>query len=473
MGSCKTCCQNIPTRYIIMAMIFFTTFINYTTRTNMSVSLPAMVLSGTTSQVAECETDEVKSSTNTTTKSKSEEVTGTKYEWNQAVQGLILGAYFYGYLMCSLPGGLVAEWVGPYLTIILATALSGVLNSLGVWLTSLHWGALFGTRFFIGACGAFIYPALQCVVGRWAPPQERSKFLACLMGNNLGTCWTWMVGGIVTQYYKWPWGFHVMSFQIVIFCIVFGLLMFDSPEQHPWITDEELKYIKESQEGTVSRTKSIPPYKAIFKSFAFWTLCVLHFGNLWGLYVQITAVPKFMKEYIGFDIKNSGILSSLPHLVRVFMGLGFGFLGDYLKRQFRRILIIKSFIVLSHIIPGILLGIIGLAKCNTTVVVTLLTLSMSINGATVVTNLAIPTDLSPNFAGTIFGIISFIGGTTGFIVPSVTGALITKFGNNSIAWRTVFALGGIMYCSCGLFFILFGTADIQPWNEKRRTEEES
>lgn len=84
--------------------------------------------------------------------------------------------------------------------------------------------------------------------------------------------------------------------------------------------------------------------------------------------------------------------------------------------------------VLAHIIPGILMGLMGLAKCNAPIVIALLTLSMSVNGAVVVTNLANPTDLSPNFAGTIFGIISFIGGSTAFIAPSITGGILTIFG---------------------------------------------
>lgn len=52
-----------------------------------------------------------------------------------------------------------------------------------------------------------------------------------------------------------PVGFHVMTIQCLAFCIIFGLLTFDSPEQHKWITDEELDFIKKSQEGKVSKTK--------------------------------------------------------------------------------------------------------------------------------------------------------------------------------------------------------------------------
>lgn len=64
-----------------------------------------------------------------------------------------------------------------------------------------------------------------------------------------------------------------------------------------------------------------------------------------------------------------------------------------------------------------------LVGCSWIPVVILLIFSQAINGAAVLTNLSNPQDLAPNFAGTIFGIISFIGGMTGFIVPQITGAL--------------------------------------------------
>lgn len=74
-------------------------------------------------------------------------------------------------------------------------------------------------------------------------------------------------------------------------------------------------------------------------------------------------------------------------------------------------------------IPGVLMMCLYFVGCSWIPVVVLLILSQSINGAAVLTNLSNPQDLAPNFAGTIFGIISFIGGMTGFIVPQITGAL--------------------------------------------------
>lgn len=37
---------------------------------------------------------------------------GPRYDWSPSEQSLLLGSYFWGYLVTSLIGGLLAEWLG-------------------------------------------------------------------------------------------------------------------------------------------------------------------------------------------------------------------------------------------------------------------------------------------------------------------------------------------------------------------------
>lgn len=46
-------------------------------------------------------------------------------------------------------------------------------------------------------------------------------------------------------------------------------------------------------------------------------------------------------------------------------------------------------------------------------------LSMAFNGSVVLTNLQNAHDLSPNYAGTVYGIVNSIGTTAGFLTPLV------------------------------------------------------
>lgn len=452
----------IPIRFWIGVMVFLTTYINYTTRVNMAISIISMT-AAKKKGLPEC----LEQAGHTV--AANETVTapdfGPRYDWDENIQGLILGSYFWGYTILSLPAGAVSELWGPAKVIFWTTVLSFVFNTLSVPAAWVHYGLLIACRFLIGALGGLVYPALQVLIAKWAPPAEKGKFVAGLMGNTLATCVTWPLVGAVTSTWGWDWGFYVISVQLVVFCLIFFFVAADSPDDHKFIKPEEVEFIKTAQGDSVSKTKRAPPYKAIFLSGPFWILNILHFGNLWGLYVQLQSVPKFMAEVVGFSLKQAGALGALPHLLRMFFGTGYGWLGDYLKRNNKMTAkqIRKTFILCSHIIPGCLMFGIYFIGCNWPPLVALLTFSMAINGAAVLTNLQNPQDLAPNFAGSIFGIISCIGGTTGFLVPAITGAFIAEH-NGMTEWSYTFCLGGIVYVVTGIIFIIFGSVEVQPWN---------
>lgn len=67
-----------------------------------------------------------------------------------------------------------------------------------------------------------------------------------------------------------------------------------------------------------------------------------------------------------------------------------------------------------------------LARCNSLFAVTVIMLSLGLNGACTLTNLQNCQDLAPNFAGTLYGLINCIGSITGFLAPFVTSLLTEK-----------------------------------------------
>lgn len=52
-------------------------------------------------------------------------------------------------------------------------------------------------------------------------------------------------------------------------------------------------------------------------------------------------------------------------------------------------------------------------------VVAVITLSLGFNGAATMTNLQNSQDLAPNYAGSLYGMINFVGTTSGFISPII------------------------------------------------------
>lgn len=117
-------------------------------------------------------------------------------------------------------------------------------------------------------------------------------------------------------------------------------------------------------------------------------------------------------------------------------------------------------------IPGLFLVGIGFIGFKPYVCVTIITLSLGFNGASTLTNLQNSQDLAPNFAGTLYGIMNFIGTTSGFISPIVV-AYFTADENTIEQWTKVFFIGAAAYIGPAIIFAIFGSGKVQKWNESK------
>ncbi|XP_064213438.1 putative inorganic phosphate cotransporter isoform X2 [Tribolium castaneum] len=416
-----------PYRLWIAVMVFMTTFTNYMLRANISVSIISMVEKSKKNHTAFCAT-----AADNSTKPAAKDTTGSQtFNWSEGDVGWILSAYFYGYFLTTIPGGVVSNYIGPWHTLLWSSLGSAVLTGLTpLCAISGGVGGVCASRFFIGFLGGAAYPAVNDLIAKWAPPQEKGKFLAAMMGNTLGTVVTWNLVAAATSAWGWEWGFYVLAIFMMVYCIVFGIIVRDRPDLHPWVSDEEKKHILESQEGHLTKKKGFPPYhKMLCCNFPFWALAIAQLGNLWGLNLIITYAPKFMAETLGFNIKASAGLAALPYIGRLIGSNIFGIIGDFMRKKdiMSVTKIRKFFIIFSHFIPGLCLILIRAFGCIKEGVIAMLVLNQGFNGACVVSHLVNAQDLAPNFAGSVYGIINFFGMTTGIFVPPITGYLNTNY----------------------------------------------
>lgn len=446
-----------PMRVIIWIQIFTCCLICYMLRVNISINIIAMVQpTGNTT----------KSENGTIEKQKTPPDYGPRYHWNADEQAHVLGSYYWGYIWTSIPGAFLAERYGPARTIFVVSVLSGVLTLLTPVCAAWHYSAVIVNRIVLGLFGGVIYPALHCLISKWAPPIEKGKFIGALLGGNLGTVLTWPIMGAIIESWNWQWSFYGPGILTLVWCVLWFFFTADTPEQHRYINKKETLYIKTCIGSHLSKKRKVPPYWSMAKSLPFWSLTILHFGNLWGLYFILTVGPKFVSEVLGFNLTKSGIYSALPNLARIVVGFAAGSLGDYIRihKWMTVTWVRKFFILFSHILPGLfVLGQTFIGE-NATWAIVLMTLALGSNGASTLTNLQNSQDLSPNFAGTIYGIMNCIGGVTGFINPAITAAFIKKSSSTAKEWYPIFYIGSSVYIACGIFFIFFGTGKLQAWN---------
>ncbi|KFB47842.1 AGAP010372-PA-like protein [Anopheles sinensis] len=392
---------------------------------------------------------------------------GPRYNWSQNVQSHILGAYFYGYLLTSLPAGPLAERYGPqrligysFLLCAFVTALFPLFAAIDVW-------AVIAGRFLIGVLSGCVYPTLHNVISRWIPPNEKSKAVACIAGGStFGTVITWPFAGLLIEHFGWVYAFYVPAIISGIVAIVWIWLVSDTPAEHKTITKEEREFIEASFGSTVSKNKSRPPLLKVLSSLPFIALILSHYSSFWGLNFFVTQAPKFMNEVLGFKLANAGFLSSLPYLARMFSGFIFGYIGDTLRsRSIMSVTALrKSFTLFSHFLPGAFLIALPFIAEDPIVTVACIVACLGFNGASTITNLVNAQDLAPNFAATLYGMMNFLATTAGFLAPMMV-AFFTKEKSTMDEWKYVFLITAGFYIISGAIFTVFGSGKVQKWNE--------
>jgi len=144
------------------------------------------------------------------------------------------------------------------------------------------------------------------------------------MGTVIGTA----LSGILLHYFPWPITFYFYGVCGVIWCLLWQLLCYSKPSQHPFITDREHKYISESikPDKTVRRV----PVRAILTSPAVWALMIGQVGHDWSFFTMITDLPSYMSRVLHFSIRANGLLSALPYLVMWICSNLFAVLADWI-----------------------------------------------------------------------------------------------------------------------------------------------
>ena len=133
------------------------------------------------------------------------------YEWLPTTQGLILGSFFYGYVVLQVPSGRIAEMVGGKWIVFVGIFGSGIINLLTPFMT--HSIPLLTTsRVILGLIQGGVFPACFSLIVNWMPPDQRSLGFGLVnVGANLGTVFAAAVTGYISQNFGWPFSFFVIG----------------------------------------------------------------------------------------------------------------------------------------------------------------------------------------------------------------------------------------------------------------------
>ncbi|XP_018911132.1 putative inorganic phosphate cotransporter isoform X2 [Bemisia tabaci] len=458
----------VPQRYVIALLCFMAMVMCYIHRFCLSLAITAMAESKhhIIASASQCGPKP-----NQTLSSSAVLLTAETYEfdWDEEIQGMILSAFFWGYVLSQIPGGVLADRYGGKKTLGFGMGLSITCTLLTPYFarTFGHRGMVL-IRFILGLGQGPVYPSVNTLLAQWVPPTERGRMGAFVFaGAMIGNVVSMALSGVIIRYIRGGWAslFLIYGGAGIVWLVLWHIFAYNDPLSNPYMSDKEREYL-EKNTGGLQRNKDLPatPWRRIFTSGPVWGLIVAQIGHDWGLFTIITDLPKYMKSVLHFSITQNGALSALPYIVMWFAALMSGGIVDYLIKPDRlsTTTVRKIFVTIASAGPAIGILAASYSGCDKLLAMISFTFGMGLMGAFVPSLKVNALDLSPNYAGTLMAVVGGIGAMSGILTPYLVGVL-TPDGTLE-EWRTVFWLSSIVLIITNIIYVALGSGEIQPWN---------
>ncbi|XP_032789939.2 putative inorganic phosphate cotransporter isoform X2 [Daphnia magna] len=396
-----------------------------------------------------------------------------EFLWDERLQSLVTGSFFWGYIVTQLTGGRLAERIG---TKYMFASLQITVGIVTVCLPAL---AKVGVEFFImgrimlGLAQGALVPSMQPLIARWAPAAERNSFATfvfsgCQMGTILGT----VCSGMMADNLGWEAVFYIEGSLSLVVVSAWLFFIYDSPSVHPRISRQEQEYLESSTVSSAKARKLRVPWKSIMKSPPCWALLSATFGYNWALYMLLTELPIYMRNIMHFNLKSNSLLSALPWLLMWIFSLVVAKISDVVVRRdwISVNTTRKMFNTIAFCGPALCLTIVSFIGCDRYWTLAILTLAVSLLGASYSGILINHLDLAPNFAGTLYGLVAGLACISSWLAPLVV-ATLTEAEQTLARWRIAFLLCAAILTANAVVFILFGSTERQEWD--RAAEEKA
>ncbi|MFH1043865.1 MAG: MFS transporter [Pseudomonadota bacterium] len=268
---------------------------------------------------------------------------GSEFQIKPAMMGAVMSAFFLGYGLMQIPGGLIADRLGPRKTItfgITAWSIFSILTGVANSLTQLIW-----IRVLFGIGEGVHPPAAFKALSNWFKSAERARANGLVMSSNtIGPMIAPLLFATVMAAVGWRNAFILISIPGFLIALAVYWYLRDTPAEHPRITADELSEI-----GMASQINDKMTFRELFKYPALWKLFFIYMTwdvTWWGFQAWL---PSYLLDR-GFALVTTGVIAALPYAAG-FIGL---LLSAYISDRIKKRKIVLVVVLLGNAI-GMLL----------------------------------------------------------------------------------------------------------------------
>lgn len=384
-----------------------------------------------------------------------------EFKFTTEAMGWILGAFAFGYAMFQIPCGWAGDRYGPRATLTAAlfwwgfcTVLISIVPSLRL---GSHWSLVWSfaiVRLCTGAGEAASYPNANKIVAWWTSSRERGFGSSLLLGG-VGA------GGVIAPLlfastivrWGWRWSFVLTGVLAAIVATFWFLYSTNHPEDHPRVNSGELKIL-----GTVRRASSHSfklkgtPWRKMLSSGSVWALILSYFCHGYTPYIYFTWFFIYLTRVRGLTIAKGTFWGTMPFVTMTLMSFLGGWLSDKAVTRFGRRRGRQSTACLGMVCSAALL-LAGSHAVSTISAVLLLAASAGFSSFAAPSWWATCIDVTPNYSGSLSGLMNTCANIAGGIAPVATAYLATRLG-----WSQALDFAAVISLMAGIIW-LFVNAD--------------
>jgi MFS family permease len=246
--------------------------------------------------------------------------------------GFASGVFFIGYIILEVPSNMALHKFGARRWLARIMVTWGVVALLFTWVQNSE--QLYALRFLLGVAEAGFFPGAILFLSQWVPSRHRTKvlglfYLAQPLTTVIGAP---LAGWFINQHGLFGLeGWRVMFLGVSVPAILLGVVawfyLIDKPADAKWLTPDERDWLTEElaaentgktgADGKTAHGKEA--LKAAFTNSRVWTLALIYFGFIYGLYALAFFLPTIINGFqdqfgTTFSVMDKALITAIPYL---------------------------------------------------------------------------------------------------------------------------------------------------------------
>ncbi|WP_210509969.1 MFS transporter [Pantoea ananatis] len=368
-----------------------------------------------------------------------------EFGFSQTEMGLLLSAFLWPYALANLPAGWLVDKLGPKKMFSWALGLWSGFTVLTAFANSYSY--FYGLRMLLGVSESPFFTSGIKITHRWFGDSERGLPTAII---NTGSQIANAIAPPILTVLLLTLGWRGMFVAIGVMGLPL-LLAWWKFYRDPNAREDALLHAGQPS-VVVPQEKGEVRWRALFRHSTTWFMVIGNFSIMFTIWVYLTWLPGYLEKSLGFSLKATGWIASIPFLAGILGVLVGGMLSDNLVRRGVRAITSRKVPIVSGA---------ALAACfvapipfvnSTPLAIGLLALGYFFSQMPQGALWTLASDIAPKSQVASLGAIQNFGGFLGAaMAPIVTGIILDttgKFTNVFLLGAALLMLGALSY---GLF----------------------